>query len=45
MKNVKNLFVRISTSSLCFMACLFASMLCQGKIYEPKVPEKLSQNK
>lgn len=40
---VKNLSVKCSTQMLCASAALFAIMMCHGRLYEPKVPEKLQK--
>lgn len=45
MKRLKEIFknasVRLLAQMLFASASMFALMMCQGKLYEPKVPEKL----
>jgi cyclic lactone autoinducer peptide len=40
---LKNGSVRLSAQMLCASASMFALMMCQGKLYEPKMPEGLKR--
>ena len=40
---LKNGCVKMSAQMLCATATMFALMMCHGKIYEPKMPEKLKR--
>ncbi|WMI80069.1 cyclic lactone autoinducer peptide [Anaerotignum sp. MB30-C6] len=35
--------VKLSAQMLCATASMFAIMMCHGKLYEPKVPERLKR--
>lgn len=43
MKNVKKVIVKAAEKSFVTMADLFSTIMCRGRGYEPKVPEKLKK--
>jgi len=47
MKKIKEFLtsssVKLSAQMLCASASFFAIMMCHGKLYEPKVPERLKR--
>ncbi|NLK36930.1 MAG: hypothetical protein GX299_02465 [Epulopiscium sp.] len=47
MKKIKDFLktssVKLSAQMLCASASLFAIMMCHGRLYEPRVPEKLKR--
>ncbi|KAF5065621.1 hypothetical protein DSECCO2_272110 [anaerobic digester metagenome] len=47
MKKIKEVLrsssVKLSAQMLCASASFFAIMMCHGKLYEPKVPERLKR--
>jgi len=40
---LKNASVKMSAQMLCCTATMYALMMCHGRIYEPKMPEKLKR--
>lgn len=47
MKKIKEVLksssVKLSVQMLCASASFFAIMMCQGRLYEPKVPQRLKR--